>query len=166
MLAAARAWRELGEHVPDACADICRYTWASQGVMNCVGLTTAGRLLGHHKRRTTAIYAHLDAAALQDAAAQAAGVIAEAVGYRTEPPPLTVGTHADNGSNELLQTGRSEPPTAPSILREFPWPRAAAEQRDRAESADGAADRPSTVIGRPPAADAGMKRPPSGLVRI
>ena len=35
-----------------------RHTWASQGVMNGVGLTTVGRLLGHRKRRTTAIYAH------------------------------------------------------------------------------------------------------------
>ena len=42
-----------------------RHTWASQGVMNGVGLTTVGRLLGHRKRRTTAIYAHLDDAALQ-----------------------------------------------------------------------------------------------------
>ena len=30
-----------------------RHTWASQGVMNGVGLTTVGRLLGHRKRRTT-----------------------------------------------------------------------------------------------------------------
>ena len=48
-----------------------RHTWASQGVMNGVGLTTVGRLLGHRKRRTTALYAHLDDAALSDAAAQA-----------------------------------------------------------------------------------------------
>ena len=67
----------------------CRHTWASQGVINGAALTTVGRLLGHRKRRTTAIYAHLDDAALQDAAAQAAGVIAEATGYRTEPPPST-----------------------------------------------------------------------------
>ena len=67
----------------------CRHTWASQGVINGAALTTVGRLLGHRKRRTTAIYAHLGDAALQDAAAQAAGVIAEATGYRTEPPPST-----------------------------------------------------------------------------
>jgi len=30
-----------------------RHTWASQGIMNGVGLTTVGRLLGHRKRRTT-----------------------------------------------------------------------------------------------------------------
>ena len=41
-----------------------RHTWASQSVMNGVGLTTVGRLLGHRKRRTTAIYAHFDDAAL------------------------------------------------------------------------------------------------------
>ena len=47
-----------------------RHTYASQGVMNGVGLTTVGRLLGHRKRTTTAIYAHFDDAALQGAAAQ------------------------------------------------------------------------------------------------
>ena len=57
----------------------CRHTWASQGVMNGVGLTTVGRMLGHCNRETTTIYAHLDDAALQDAAAQAASVIARAM---------------------------------------------------------------------------------------
>ena len=66
----------------------CRHTWASQGVMNGVGLTTVGRLLGHRQRETTAVYAHLDDAALRDAAAQAATVIARAMGYRVEAPPL------------------------------------------------------------------------------
>ena len=47
----------------------CRHTWASQGVMNGVGLTTVGRMLGHRNRETTAIYAHLDDTALRDAAA-------------------------------------------------------------------------------------------------
>ena len=55
--------------------------------MNGVGPITVGWLLGHRKRRTTAIYAHLDDAARQDAAAQAAAVIAGAMGYRTAPPP-------------------------------------------------------------------------------
>ena len=45
--------------------DYCRYTWASQGVMNGVGLTTVGRLLGHRQRGATAIYAHLDDGALR-----------------------------------------------------------------------------------------------------
>ncbi len=66
----------------------CRHTWASQGVMNGVGLTTVGRLLGHRKRETTAIYAHLDDGALRVAAMQAAVVIARAMGYRAEVPPL------------------------------------------------------------------------------
>ena len=65
----------------------CRHTWASQGVMSGVGLTTVGTLLGHRRRETTAIYAHLDDAALRDAAAQTAAVIAQAMGYRAEPPP-------------------------------------------------------------------------------
>ena len=66
----------------------CRHTWASQGVMNGVGLTTVGRMLGHRNRETTAIYAHLDDAALQDAAAQAASVIARAMSYKVELPLL------------------------------------------------------------------------------
>ena len=52
----------------------CRHTWASQGVMNGVGLTTVRRLLGHRRRSTTAIYAHLDDAALQGTAAISACV--------------------------------------------------------------------------------------------
>ncbi len=66
----------------------CRHTWASQGVMNGVELTTVGRLLGHRQRETTAVYAHLDDAALRDAAAQAASVIARAMGYQVEPPQV------------------------------------------------------------------------------
>ncbi len=66
----------------------CRHTYASQGVMNGVGLATVGALLGHRRRETTAIYAHLDDAALRDAAERAAGVIARHMGYRAEAPPL------------------------------------------------------------------------------
>ena len=66
-----------------------RHTYASQGVMNGVGLTAVGKLLGHRKRATTAIYAHLDDAALRDAAAQAATVIARAMGYTVPPPSVT-----------------------------------------------------------------------------
>ena len=50
--------------------------------------TTVGRMLGHRNRVTTAIYAYLDDAALRDAAAQAAFVIARAMNYDAEPPPL------------------------------------------------------------------------------
>ena len=74
-----------------------RHTWASQGVMNGVGLTTVGRLLGHRKRATTAIYAHLDDATLRDAAAQVAAVIAKAMGYKTEPSPLPFETEDGGG---------------------------------------------------------------------
>ena len=56
-----------------------RHRYVSQGVIDGVGLTAVGKLLGHRKRTTTAIYAHLDDAALRDAAAQAA-VIARAMG--------------------------------------------------------------------------------------
>lgn len=73
----------LGVRLHDA-----RHTYASQGVMNGVGLTAVGKLLGHRKRTTTAIYAHLDDAALRDAAAQAATIIARAMGYRAAPPPV------------------------------------------------------------------------------
>ena len=83
-------WRAIREEagLPGLRIHDARHTWASQGVMNGVGLTTVGRLLGHRKRRTTAIYAHLDDTALQGAAAQAAAVIAGAMGYKAAPPPL------------------------------------------------------------------------------
>ncbi len=75
----------------------CRHTWASQGVMNGVGLTTVGRLLGHRQRETTSIYAHLDDGALRDAASQAAATIACAMGYKAEAPPLAEdSTEADS----------------------------------------------------------------------
>ena len=83
-------WKGIREEagLPGLRIHDARHTWASQGLTNGVGLPTVGRLLGHRNRATTAIYAHLDDAALQDAAAQAAGVIAGAMGYRAEPPPL------------------------------------------------------------------------------
>ena len=82
-------WRGLREDagLPRLRSHDCRHAYASQGVMNGVGLTTVGQLLGHRRRETTAIYAHLDDAALQDAAARAADVIARAMGYRAAPPP-------------------------------------------------------------------------------
>ena len=72
------------------CIHDARHTYASQGVMNGVGLTAVGRLLGHRKRTTTAIYAHLDDAALQCATAQAAAVVGRSVGFQAEPPPMPV----------------------------------------------------------------------------
>ena len=65
----------------------CRHTWASQGIMNGVGLPTVGRLLGHRRLATTAIYAHLDDNALQVAAERAAGRIAKAMGFEAKPSP-------------------------------------------------------------------------------
>ena len=98
----------------------CRHTWASQGVMNGVGLTTVGRLLGHRQRETTAIYAHLDDGALRDAAAQTAAVIARAMGYRAEPTPLPEETDVardgvepdrlNNAESRVMQVDRLEPP--------------------------------------------------------
>ena len=79
-----------------------RHTYASQGVMNGVGLTAVGKLLGHRKRATTAIYAHFDDAALHDAAAKAATVIARAMGYSAESP--TVRDEASRG--DMSKVGR------------------------------------------------------------
>lgn len=82
-----------------------RHSWASQGVMNSVGLPTVGKLLGHSRRlATTAIYAHLDDSALQAAAGKAAGAIAEAMGFRVEASP------------EKLDTSRIQPAPVPLVL--------------------------------------------------
>ena len=72
----------------------CRHTYASHAVMSGLDLYTVGRLLGHRRRETTAIYAHLDDHALQGAAEQAAGRIAGAMGFRTGTPPKTGETKA------------------------------------------------------------------------
>ena len=91
-----------------------RHTWASHGIMNGVGLTTVGRLLGHRKRATTAIYAHLDDAALRDAAAQAAAVIARAMEYRAEAPPLPDEVDRAGGGRVVdWFDGKSTRPTPP-----------------------------------------------------
>ena len=101
-----RLWSDIREQAGLSGLRIhdCRHTWASQGLINGVGLPTVGRLLGHRRRRTTAIYAHLDDAALRDAAAQASLVIAGAMRYTAQP-------QSDNASgdsnDELLH--RSQP---------------------------------------------------------
>ena len=79
----------------------CRHTWASLGVMNGVGLTTVGRLLGHRQRETTAIYAHLDDGTLRDAAAQAAAVIARAMRFR---PVAFLTPEASSENRSVRQT--------------------------------------------------------------
>lgn len=134
----------------------CRHTWASQGVMNGVGLTTVGRMLGHRNRETTAIYAHLDDAALRDAAAQAASVIARAMNYMAEPPPLPDEEEAEKNT-----------PTKPaefvgsSGLDSLDWQGARLSLRTESNSAEttqpkpGRRDRPRslTVADRPTDSD-------------
>ena len=68
-------------------------------------------LPGHRRRATTAIYAHLDDAALRDAAAQAAAVIASAMGYRAGAPALP--DEADGGRD---RPGRAGPARSPRTL--------------------------------------------------
>ena len=84
----------------------CRHTWASQDLINGVGLPTVGRLLGHRRRRTTAVYAHLDDTALRVAAAQVALTIAKAIGFT--PKPFLDGDDNTYGA----------PPTAASSQRD------------------------------------------------
>ena len=108
--------------------------------MNGVGLTTVGRLLGHRKRRTTAIYAHLDDAALHDAAARAAAVIAAATGYRAEPPPLPDET--DGGGNGATP---DTPPVGDAGAARAPSPDTPQGAGDRGERGWG-----STVCRRGP----------------
>ena len=121
----------------------CRHTWASQGVMNGVGLTTVGRLLGHRQRETTAIYAHLDDRALRDAATQAAIVVARAMGYKTEAPPLR---------------DDAEHPETVAVVPEFPTlsgPTMPEDERTHlsvgsAESEPWDGAEPGSVAGQPP----------------
>ena len=80
--------------------------------MNGVGLSTVGRLLGHRQRETTAIYAHLDDSALRDAAAQAASVIARAMGYRAEALPLP---DKAGHSEKLVAMPESPIPNVPAL---------------------------------------------------
>ena len=74
-----------------------------------VGLQTVGRLLGRRKRRTTAIYARLDDAALQDAATHAAAAVAEAIGYRAEAPPLTHEAESIETASQSVPLAESNP---------------------------------------------------------
>ena len=96
--------------------------------MNSVGLTAVGKLLGVRKRATTAIYAHLDDAALRDGAAQAATAIACAMGYKASAP--AVPSEAKDGDT---LTGRPEysPPrgqAAPPGHRTLFWLRSGEER--------------------------------------
>ena len=121
----------------------CRHTWASQGVMNGVGLTTVGRLLGHRQRETTAIYAHLDDGALHEAAARAAVVIARAMGYRAEPPPVPDDAEDGDTLAVMSQFSRPRGPAAPDGVRTPLWLRSRDSKRsDGPESEDGAGEPP------------------------
>ena len=121
----------------------CRHTWASQGVMNGVGLTTVGRLLGHRQRETTAIYAHLDDGALREAAARAAVVIARAMGYRAEPPPVPDDAEDGDTLAVMPQFSRPRVPIAPDGVRTPLWLRSKDTKRsDGMESEDGAGEPP------------------------
>ena len=134
--------------------DDCRHTWASQGVMNGVGLTTDGRLLGHRKRRTTAICAHLDDAALQDAAAQAAGVIAQAMGYKAEPSPLpdeaqdndTSAVQAEIPRTSVPDPDAAEAPSEPDESPKSLCPLSLSERPDRVREDEARSTRPSGWI--------------------
>ena len=121
----------------------CRHTWASQGVMNGVGLTTVGRLLGHRQRETTAIYAHLDDGALRDAAAQAAAVIARAMGYRAEPPPVSDDAEDRDTPAVVPEFPKPETPSAPVGVRTPPWLRSGDNERsDDTDPENGAGEPP------------------------
>ena len=116
----------------------CRHTWASQGVMNGVGLTTAGRLLGHRQRETTAIYAHLDDGALRESAARAAADIARAMGYRAEPPPVPDDTEDGDTLAVMPEFSRPRGPAAPDGVRTPLWLRSRDTKRsDGTESENG-----------------------------
>ncbi len=97
----------------------CRHTWASQGVMNGVGLTTVGRLLGHRQRETTAIYAHLDDAALYDAAAQVANVMARVMDFKETAPelPHDEEQNGEKRDQSLLLNSRERPADSPNLSK-------------------------------------------------
>ena len=97
---------------------------------------TVGRLLGHRRRTTTAIHAHLDDGALRNAAAQAAGVIGRAMKYKAEPPPLPEA--AENDSDNVvdwLDSGET-PAALPSPHR----PSRPAAKHQRLDRTDGMSD--------------------------
>ena len=91
-----------------------RHSFASQGVINGVGLPTVGRLLGHRRRATTAMYAHFDDSALRNAADQAANVIAHAMQFPGTTPSL--GLNADPNRNHDSQIGKVQGSPSPTSL--------------------------------------------------
>ena len=75
--------------------------------MNGVRLTAVGKLIGHRKRATLAIYAHLDDAVLRDAVAQVATVIARTMGYTAEPPSAVRADLSRPDAGAAPQDGRT-----------------------------------------------------------
>ncbi len=120
----------------------CRHTWASQGIMNGVGLTTVGRLLGHRQRETTAVYAHLDDGALRNVASQAAAVIARAMGYRAEPPPLPDQAEQLDILAAVPESSSSRGRTTPEQERDPLWVRLRETERTDGAESEGDAGSP------------------------
>ena len=134
----------------------CRHTWASQGVTNGVALTAVGRMLRHRNRETAAICAHLDDAALRDAAAQAASVIARAMNDTAEPPPLPEEA-AKDAPTKPAESARSDGPVSPDGLQSPHWLDFESQSAKAAQPKPGRVDRPRSltvhVVGRPANAD-------------
>lgn len=105
----------------------------------------------YRRRATTAIYAHLDDNALQFAAAQAAGVIGKAMGFRAEAPSLPDEAEGVDADSLPASPGRGQTSTAPSVLQEPLWLRAGHEMPDQTQSKHGPADRPRNPIMECPA---------------
>ncbi len=118
-----------------------RHTYASQGLTNGVGLATVGKLLGHRRRATTAIYAHLDDVAVRDAAAlpdEADNARQRDRSHEWEPPSAARG-----------RADRTEPATGP-------------EKPVRPDPLDWTEDTPGPARGGAPPRPRGF----DGLVRI
>ena len=105
--------------------------------MNSVGLNTVGRLLGHRKRRTTAIYAQLDDAARQDAA-----VIAVAMGYRAGPLLLPAEAKDEDAPAASREFMRSRAPAPRTPL----WLRSGNKKSGKTQPKNGREDRPRNPI--------------------
>ena len=140
-----------------------------------------GRLLGHRRRATTAIYAHLDDNALRDAAAQAAAaqaaaVIARAMGYRAGPPPLP--DEADENARESNwshgETTRASPtgprkPVRPTGRRkrlDWPDPEGGPGEPARRLGLDWLGDDPAAPSPGTTAKDTAESACPTGWIRI
>ena len=91
----------------------------------------------HRKRATTAIYAHIDNAALRDAAAQAASIIVQAMGYKAEPSPLPDEAEGGNTPAVPPEFPKSGLLTAPRDPRKPLWIRAGHENEPQPKHGPG-----------------------------